>query len=225
MDSTLNIRTLVDSAPVTKLRSSVADLRKEYNGLSADQRGSSVGKQMASDIKALNTSIKQANPNIEGMRNRMREVRAEHRLVSLGMMSLIGTFDAFGSKGSETVKTLQGMAGAALGVQFAFASLGKGFAAWSGPAALVMAAAVLISKAFQEDEAITTRLNTAIDAQADKLLALGRISEDEYRKSLTRKREELATKAPGLDWPTLLTAAGLNDASTFTIIGEIIHLI
>jgi predicted metalloendopeptidase len=40
---------------------------------------------------------------------------------------------------------------------------------------------------------------------------------EDVRRAVSWKREELATKAPGLDWAALLDAAGLNDAPIFMI--------
>jgi predicted metalloendopeptidase len=44
-----------------------------------------------------------------------------------------------------------------------------------------------------------------------------RVESEEVHNAATWKAEELATNAPGLDWPTLLEAANLKDASTFII--------
>lgn len=44
-----------------------------------------------------------------------------------------------------------------------------------------------------------------------------RVESQEVHGVVSWKREELATKAPGLDWPTLLDAAGLKDAPVFMI--------
>jgi predicted metalloendopeptidase len=44
-----------------------------------------------------------------------------------------------------------------------------------------------------------------------------RVESEEVHNAATWKAEELATKAPGLDWPALLEAAKLNNASTFIV--------
>ncbi|HEY1758102.1 MAG TPA: M13 family metallopeptidase [Bryobacteraceae bacterium] len=44
-----------------------------------------------------------------------------------------------------------------------------------------------------------------------------RVESEDVNTAVSWRREELAAKAPGLDWPTLLTAAGLNDAPVFYI--------
>ena len=44
-----------------------------------------------------------------------------------------------------------------------------------------------------------------------------RVESEDVHSAVTWKREELASKAPGLDWTALLTAAGLNDAPVFYI--------
>jgi putative endopeptidase len=44
-----------------------------------------------------------------------------------------------------------------------------------------------------------------------------RVESEDVHSAITWKREELTTKAPGLDWTALLTAAGLNDAPVFYI--------
>lgn len=44
-----------------------------------------------------------------------------------------------------------------------------------------------------------------------------RVESEDVHSAQTWKREELKAKAPGLDWDTLLTAAGLNDAAVFVV--------
>ena len=44
-----------------------------------------------------------------------------------------------------------------------------------------------------------------------------RVESEEVKGVVSWKREELAAKAPGLDWPALLDAAGLKDAPVFMI--------
>jgi putative endopeptidase len=44
-----------------------------------------------------------------------------------------------------------------------------------------------------------------------------RVESEDVNTAVTWKREDLAVKAPGLDWATLLTAAGVNDAPVFYI--------
>ena len=44
-----------------------------------------------------------------------------------------------------------------------------------------------------------------------------RLESESVRFAETWQREEFAKKAPGLDWPTLLSAAALNDASTLIV--------
>jgi len=44
-----------------------------------------------------------------------------------------------------------------------------------------------------------------------------RVESEDVHTAVLWKRDDLAAKAPGLDWPTLLTAAGLNDAPVFVI--------
>lgn len=44
-----------------------------------------------------------------------------------------------------------------------------------------------------------------------------RVESEDVHTVVSWKRDELAAKAPGLDWPSLLTAAGLNDAPVFYI--------
>ncbi len=44
-----------------------------------------------------------------------------------------------------------------------------------------------------------------------------RVESEDVHGAVTWKREELAAKAPGLDWPALLDAAGLKDAPVFII--------
>jgi predicted metalloendopeptidase len=44
-----------------------------------------------------------------------------------------------------------------------------------------------------------------------------RVESEDVHTAVQWKRDDLAAKAPGLDWPTLLTAAGLNDAPVFFI--------
>jgi predicted metalloendopeptidase len=44
-----------------------------------------------------------------------------------------------------------------------------------------------------------------------------RVESEDVRSAVSWKREELAAKAPGLDWPTLLDAAGLRDVPEFII--------
>jgi len=44
-----------------------------------------------------------------------------------------------------------------------------------------------------------------------------RVESEEVRNAATWKAEELPSKAPGLDWPALLEAASLKDASTFIV--------
>jgi len=44
-----------------------------------------------------------------------------------------------------------------------------------------------------------------------------RVESEDVHSAVTWKREELAAKAPGLDWPTYLIAAGLNDVPVFYI--------
>jgi putative endopeptidase len=44
-----------------------------------------------------------------------------------------------------------------------------------------------------------------------------RVESEDVHTVVSWKRDELAANAPGLDWPTLLTAAGLNDAPVFFI--------
>ncbi|HWR53270.1 MAG TPA: M13 family metallopeptidase [Bryobacteraceae bacterium] len=44
-----------------------------------------------------------------------------------------------------------------------------------------------------------------------------RVESQDVHRVVSWKREELATKAPGLDWPTLLDAAGLKNAPVFMI--------
>jgi putative endopeptidase len=44
-----------------------------------------------------------------------------------------------------------------------------------------------------------------------------RVESEDVHTAVQWKRDDLAANAPGLDWPTLLTAAGLNDAPVFFI--------
>ncbi len=44
-----------------------------------------------------------------------------------------------------------------------------------------------------------------------------RVESEDVHKAMTWKREELAAKAPGLDWAAYLGAAGLNDAPVFYV--------
>ncbi|MGD0499564.1 MAG: M13 family metallopeptidase [Bryobacteraceae bacterium] len=44
-----------------------------------------------------------------------------------------------------------------------------------------------------------------------------RVESEDVKSAVSWKREELAAKAPGIDWPALLDAAGLQDASVFLI--------
>ena len=44
-----------------------------------------------------------------------------------------------------------------------------------------------------------------------------RVESEDVHSAVSWKREELAVKAPGLDWPALLDAAGLSDAPVFII--------
>ena len=44
-----------------------------------------------------------------------------------------------------------------------------------------------------------------------------RVESEDVHSAVSWKREELALKAPGLDWPALLDAAALNDAPVFII--------
>jgi putative endopeptidase len=44
-----------------------------------------------------------------------------------------------------------------------------------------------------------------------------RVESEDVRRVVSWKRDELAAKAPGLDWPTLLDAAGLKDAPVFMV--------
>ncbi|HEY4360993.1 MAG TPA: M13 family metallopeptidase [Bryobacteraceae bacterium] len=44
-----------------------------------------------------------------------------------------------------------------------------------------------------------------------------RVESEDVNNAVSWKREELAAKAPGLDWAALLTAAGLNDAPAFYV--------
>jgi putative endopeptidase len=44
-----------------------------------------------------------------------------------------------------------------------------------------------------------------------------RVESEDVNTAVTWKREDLAVTAPGLDWPTLLAATGLNDAPVFYI--------
>ena len=63
-------------------------------------------------------------------------------------------------------------------------------------------------------------------ARADRVFALEtkmagvhatRVESAEVQNAASWKREELAARAPGLDWPALLDAAGLKDAPTFIV--------
>jgi putative endopeptidase len=44
-----------------------------------------------------------------------------------------------------------------------------------------------------------------------------RVESEDVHTAVSWNREDLGAKAPGLDWPTLLTAAGLNDAPVFFV--------
>ena len=64
------------------------------------------------------------------------------------------------------------------------------------------------------------------DARAARVFALEtkmagvhatRVESADVKLPVSWKREELAAKAPGLDWPVLLEAAGIQDAPTFII--------
>jgi predicted metalloendopeptidase len=44
-----------------------------------------------------------------------------------------------------------------------------------------------------------------------------RVESEEVHTAVSWNRSELAAKAPGLDWPALLEAAGLQDAAVFTV--------
>ncbi len=44
-----------------------------------------------------------------------------------------------------------------------------------------------------------------------------RVESEDVNSAVLWKREELATKAPGLDWPALLEAAGIEDAPVFQV--------
>jgi putative endopeptidase len=56
----------------------------------------------------------------------------------------------------------------------------------------------------------------ALEAQMAGVHAT-RVESEDVQTAVLWKRDDLAVKAPGLDWPTLLAAAGLNDAPAFFI--------
>jgi predicted metalloendopeptidase len=85
-----------------------------------------------------------------------------------------------------------------------------------------------LRKQYQGHVAALLKLAGLSDAQsrADRIFALEtkiasvhatRVESEDVHAAQTWKREELAKKAPGLDWPTLLGAAHLNDAAVFII--------
>src|SRR5437870_2955742 len=76
---------------------------------------------------------------------------------------------------------------------------------------------------YQQHIAAMLKLAGLTDAatRAEKVFALEtkmagvhatRVESEDVHSAVLWKREELSTKAPGLDWPTLLDAAGLKDA-------------
>ena len=85
-----------------------------------------------------------------------------------------------------------------------------------------------LRRQYQGHVAAILKLAGLSDAQtrADRIFALEtkiagvhatRVESEDVHAAQTWKREELAKKAPGLDWPTLLEAAHLNDAPVFII--------
>jgi predicted metalloendopeptidase len=85
-----------------------------------------------------------------------------------------------------------------------------------------------VRKQYQGHVAAMLKLAGLSDAQAraDRVFALEtkmagvhatREESEDPHGAMTWKREDLASKAPGLDWPALLEAAHLNDASVFII--------
>jgi putative endopeptidase len=85
-----------------------------------------------------------------------------------------------------------------------------------------------LRKQYQAHVAALLKLAGLADAQtrAERVFALEtkiaavhatRVESEDVHAAVTWKREELASKAPGLDWPMLLEAANLNDAPLFII--------
>jgi predicted metalloendopeptidase len=85
-----------------------------------------------------------------------------------------------------------------------------------------------LRKQYQDHVAAILKLAGLSDAQsrAERVFALEtkiagvhatRVESEDVHSAETWKKEELAKKAPGLDWPTLLEAANLNDAPVFYI--------
>jgi predicted metalloendopeptidase len=85
-----------------------------------------------------------------------------------------------------------------------------------------------LRKQYQGHVAATLKLAGFSDAQAraDRVFALEtkiagvhatRVESEDVHSATAWKKEELARKAPGLDWPTLLEAANLNGAPVFII--------
>lgn len=162
MDTNLNIRTTVETASVTSLRGSLKDLRTEWNGLNADGRNAPAGKELANQINQVNVAIKQANPNIDTMIQKTRAARAEHRLMSFGMLSLIGTMGAFGGKSQQLAQSLQSIVGAGMGVNYAMSLMGGTMSKLAGPAGIVVALAAAF---YQVKEAIDSTELSAADIQ------------------------------------------------------------
>jgi putative endopeptidase len=85
-----------------------------------------------------------------------------------------------------------------------------------------------LRKQYQAHVAAMLKLAGLSDAQAraERIFALEtkiadvhatRVESEDVHSAQSWKKEELATKAPGLDWPTLLEAAHLNDVPVFII--------
>jgi predicted metalloendopeptidase len=85
-----------------------------------------------------------------------------------------------------------------------------------------------LRKEYQRHVAALLKLAGWSDAQtrAERVFALEtkiagvhatRVESEDVHSAMTWKRDDLATKAPGLDWPTLLEAAKLKDVPVFII--------
>lgn len=187
--------------------------------MQATLEAKSVQSQMTQEIKGTSGAFSEYRAN-------MTQARQEHRLVAFAALELTHGFEgvatalALVTGGSdESVKSMQkttqgitSAVAAAMGLKFGLDMMGSSFAAFSGPAAIVLGALTLFGTMISaENDQIKANTN-AFDENIKMRLKLGEITEQEYQKTLQReldiaKRREEEAKNPGV-FSTFTSALG-----------------
>lgn len=167
--------------------------------------GSDDDKKLIQAQKDLNLAVKQGGANYDEYLKHVRTARVEKRALNFAIVELMHGFEglstAFGQlsgasdqsveSSKRTIQSFQSAAGAGLGVKFALDMMGSGFAAIATPVAVAITALTMFGSAAAEDKKNQKDLNEAMADGIELMREGGRVSDEQYRKALRNRLEEL----------------------------------